>query len=172
MAVVAVARPLVDGADDGTDHAAPIVRSHTLGHADNLGRAHNLGRTHSHSHGHGTQCCSTFCRIENPRAQKLVALLVGLVHGIAGPGGILGVLPAVQLHDWALSSTYLATFCASSVVTMGAFAACYGEATSRVSSGQERRKWLLQVMSAFFSLLVGVLWIALCSTGQLEDVFG
>ena len=102
----------------------------------------------------------------------MLATLGACVHGVAGPGGILGVLPAVQLRDWALSTTYLGTFCASSVVTMGAFAACYGEATSRISNGKERTKWQLQLMSASLSLIVGVLWLALCSTGQLESVFG
>jgi hypothetical protein len=61
------------------------------------------------------------------RYKACIALTVGIVHGVAGPGGILGVLPAVALNDWVLSSSYLAAFCITSIVVMGTFAASYGE---------------------------------------------
>ena len=141
-----------------------------VGHMEHAGPRDGVhGHGHGHNHGQG---CATSCRIENPRAQKLIALAVGLVHGIAGPGGILGVLPAVQLNDWSLSSAYLSAFCLSSVLAMGSFAALYGEATARLSSGKERTKWVLLTFSAALSVVVGVLWLVLCSTGQLEAVFG
>jgi hypothetical protein len=34
---------------------------------------------------------------QDPFMQRIVALSIGIVHGIAGPGGVLGVLPAVQV---------------------------------------------------------------------------
>lgn len=55
--------------------------------------------------------------------ERLLAFTVGVVHGIAGPGGILGVLPAVQLHNWAKAMTYLFTFCIMSILAMGFFGA-------------------------------------------------
>jgi hypothetical protein len=39
--------------------------------------------------------------------QKVAAFGIGIVHGIAGPGGVLGVLPAVELHDRTLAAVYL-----------------------------------------------------------------
>ena len=140
-----------------------------VGHTEHAGPRDGVHGHGHHDHGQG---CAASCRIENPRAQKLIALAVGLVHGIAGPGGILGVLPAVQLNDWSLSSAYLSAFCLSSVLAMGSFAAFYGEATARLSSGKERTKWVLLTFSAALSVVVGVLWLVLCSTGQLEAVFG
>ena len=41
-------------------------------------------------------CRRTVCGSECVcRAQGVIALTTGLVHGVAGPGQILGVLPAV-----------------------------------------------------------------------------
>jgi len=57
----------------------------------------------------------TFC--EKMRERFLI-IVVGIIHGAAGPGGILGVLPSVQLHDWNKAMLYLAAFCFASNVTM------------------------------------------------------
>jgi hypothetical protein len=88
----------------------------------------------------------------------------------AGPGGVLGVLPALSLHDFFKSSCYLGAFCGSSVLAMGAFAALWGELTLRVGSSAA-----LQVFFCLFFLLrffCGSLgraprrrWLLCCSSG-------
>lgn len=105
---------------------------------------------------------------------KTLAITAGIVHGLAGPGGVLGVIPAVQLHNARLASVYLASFCLSSTFTMGCFAVLYGSCSSRLASsrGQHRnREFLIECVSACLSLFVGVLWLFLLSIGKLEDVF-
>lgn len=71
--------------------------------------------------------------------QTLASVLVGLVHGVAGPGGVLGVIPVLAMHRTLHAVVYLACFCASSVLCMGVFAALYGRLTqwcaSHCSSG-------------------------------------
>ena len=69
-------------------------------------------------------------------------------------------------------------FVSSSTLTMGVFATVYGTVTSRLVGQQERlaentryREFLIELLSACLSILVGILWIALLSTGKLEDVF-
>lgn len=115
--------------------------------------------------------------------EKILSFVVGIVHGVAGPGGILGVLPAVQLRDWSKSSLYLATFCIISSVTMGVFAAIYGGITHGLGkrmgehdkkSGKQRAEKLefgLKIFSALLSFVVGVLWIVLSATGKMGEVF-
>ncbi len=49
-----------------------------------------------------------------------------------GPGGVLGVLPAVELHAWDKALLYLASFCLTSILVMGAFAGLWGEMSYRL----------------------------------------
>jgi len=104
----------------------------------------------------------------NTMTQKMLAIGIGIVHGIAGPGGVLGLIPAIQLHDWALASIYLGSFCISSIVVMGSYAACYGSITARMGYGRE---FQIECFSASLSILVGLLWLVLLSMGRLQDVF-
>lgn len=105
---------------------------------------------------------------EASRWRSAGAVAIGVVHGAAGPGAILGVLPAVALRRSSpLAFGYFAGFCVATVATMGAFAAAYGEVTSRLGDahGTRLRLALLRV-SAGACLAVGVAWIALSASGR------
>ncbi|RLN87474.1 hypothetical protein BBJ28_00022000 [Nothophytophthora sp. Chile5] len=115
--------------------------------------------------------CSNM-NFENPVMQKIAALCVGIVHGIAGPGGILGVLPAVVLNNWGKSIAYLGSFCGASILTMGVFAAVYGEVTSRLGGNSIVMDFRVGMCSSAFSFIVGVAWILLQATGELSKIFG
>jgi hypothetical protein len=78
-------------------------------------------------------------QLQRPGVQRALALLVGVAHGVSGPGGVLGVLPAVVLHDPARSATYLIVFFAASIFAMGAFAAAFGEVVHRCAAQRARR---------------------------------
>lgn len=119
----------------------------------NSSNAHCLGR-----------CCQTL-------SLRTMAMAAGIVHGLAGPGGVLGVIPAVQLHNARLASIYLATFCATSTVTMGIFAMVYGTCSFGLGQGLGPRQVFLQALSASLSIAVGILWLALLACGKLEEVF-
>ncbi|KDO17935.1 hypothetical protein SPRG_16659 [Saprolegnia parasitica CBS 223.65] len=120
----------------------------------------------------GRRSCLPTINMDNPATQKVTALCVGIVHGIAGPGGILGVLPAVGLHNWTKSIAYLGSFCVTSILIMGLFAAFYGEATAQLGRRSARIAYGIAVFSSMLSVLVGILWIVLVATGKLQDVFG
>ena len=101
---------------------------------------------------------------------KSMAVLAGIIHGLAGPGGVLGVIPAVQLHNWKLATLYLGCFCISSTVTMGCFACFYGLCSSTVGR-RTNLVYHIHCFSSSLSILVGITWLVLLSLGKLEDVF-
>lgn len=75
-------------------------------------------------------CCGTIMGDDNngrstatsTTTPGLLALVSGVVHGVAGPGGVLGVIPAAQLRNAKLAIVYLGTFCLTSTCVMGGFA--------------------------------------------------
>lgn len=117
-----------------------------------------------------TKSHRSFRAIWEKLRKRVIAVCIGIVHGVAGPGGVLGVLPAVDQADWRRGLAYLLAFCCASILTMGVFAAVYGEITSR-SAPTSKQKYRLNCCSATLSLCVGILWISLKATDKL-DIFG
>jgi len=105
----------------------------------------------------------------------VLALLTGLVHGVAGPGGVLGIIPAVQLRQPSLAIVYLGTFCFTSCIVMGCFAAFYGSFSKWLAGGEDsistKRVFIVEVGSASLSLVVGFIWIILLGLGKLDELF-
>ena len=108
-----------------------------------------------------------------------LALAAGLVHGLAGPGGVLGVVPAARLRDPDLAGAYLLTFCAASTLVAGLFAAAYGGFAAWLASGDgggepsrgSGRAFVVEMGSALLSVAVGAIWLVLLSIGELEEAF-
>jgi hypothetical protein len=111
------------------------------------------------------------CDLKDPRVQKIVAFIIGTVHGIGGPGGVLGVLPAVELNDWSAASLYLISFVLSSTVCMGGFAAFYGEATKRLGATADVVEFALNLFSCGLSVVVGAVWVGFSIYGGREILF-
>mmetsp|Transcript_37143 Transcript_37143/g.49275 ORF Transcript_37143/g.49275 Transcript_37143/m.49275 type:complete len:232 (+) Transcript_37143:399-1094(+) len=121
-----------------------------------------------------TCCCCCYCCFPKQKRQSIAGILalgIGLVHGVAGPGGVLGVIPAVHLKNPFLAALYLGTFCVTSTVVMGTFAALYGTYSKRLGAGAVQKEFYMEIFSSCLSILVGFTWIVLLSLGILDDVF-
>jgi len=100
---------------------------------------------------------------------KLVSFGVGIIHGIAGPGGILGVIPAIHLGG-VKAAFYLVSFCFTSVLVMALFAGCWGHTTSKLANTKSLQ-FKMNIFSSFLSIAVGLLWCVLIYLGKLGDYF-
>lgn len=120
------------------------------------------GQDHGHSH---------LPNMQDGISKQFLSVCIGIVHGVAGPGGVLGVIPAVQLHNLWLSTVYLGSFCVTSTLVMGCFAASYGVLSSRLSRNSDTLAYRMEIFSASLSVIVGILWLTLLYMGILHDIF-
>ena len=128
------------------------------------------------------------------------SMSIGLVHGVAGPSGILAVLPAVVLADAGKSAAYLVAFFVASATAMGAFAAIFGYVTdlavrrqmdddaqhdgcedvgavdsrerrvTRATDAATRVAMGLNLGAGVLAVAVGTLWLALSGLGLLGSL--
>eukprot|EP00300_Choanocystis_sp_HF-7_P010329 c16892_g1_i1.p1 GENE.c16892_g1_i1~~c16892_g1_i1.p1 ORF type:complete len:297 (-),score=48.03 c16892_g1_i1:88-978(-) len=105
-------------------------------------------------------CCSSekIDMTNSPSKQRVIAFGFGMLAGVAGPGGVLGVLPAVVVKEMWKGFVYLFAFFFTSILTMGIFAASFGQITSKLSS----TAWLeahVTICSGLLSVVVGTVMI-------------
>lgn len=134
---------------------------------------HSHYHDHDHDHVSLSEACPLlpFVDMHDPTTQRVISFSIGLLHGVAGPGGILGVLPAVEMQNWRYSFIYLGSFILASTLSMGTFAALYGEVTKRLGATAESVELALSVFSAAMSIIVGTIWLVLSLLGKLEGLF-
>jgi hypothetical protein len=115
---------------------------------------HDHARGHGEApHGHGHR------HLHDARA----ALAVGIVHGTAGGGHILGILPALALPTRAAAGAYLSAFGIGTIAAMTLFASVVGLAGSGATRGGRRVYASLVGACAAGSIAVGVWWLAVAS---------
>lgn len=102
--------------------------------------------------------------------RSLLAVGVGVLHGLGGPGGVLAVLPTLFIPSVLGAALYLGAFCLSTTLTMAALASVYGACTHRSHAIKPGLPWVLQCASATISVCVGILWLMCSATGTLGDV--
>ena len=98
------------------------------------------------------------------------ALLVGSVHGVAGTGYLLGVLPLLSMPGWVEASAFLTGFAAGTILAMVLFSSVLGflaQGTGHIAIRTYRRVFAAASAAA---LVVGIVWIALpLLTGDPAD---
>jgi ABC-type nickel/cobalt efflux system permease component RcnA len=147
-----------------------------------------------HHHEHSIEECPqflSFIDLHDPYTQRILSFGIGILHGVAGnlssftrfpfsfhvssffigPGGILGVLPAVEMRKTSSAILYLGSFIFASTLSMGTFASLYGELTKRIGATTESIELGLNIFSSAMSVIVGSIWLILSILGKLDELF-
>lgn len=121
-------------------------------------------KIHSHPHDHDTaghahphvHIGDEVHDADAHRGHTHAAFGVGIFHGAAGMGHLLGVVPALALPP-AESAVYLAAYLVAAVLSMAGFSFVLGQIAQR--AGMRRMRGLMVAVSVF-SLAVGGWWLA------------
>jgi len=154
---------------------APMTHTHT--HPRTTLLRSNLVHKHTAPENSlAVQAVSSSCGASARRGVPTrLAPLVGIVHGAAGLGGVLGVVPAAQLRDPGAAAAYLGAFCVASTLSMGGFATCCAAVADWLvgdgDRGVQRRASQVEGGAAFLSAAVGLAWLGLLATGRLTPAF-
>lgn len=90
------------------------------------------------------------------------ALCVGVLHGVAGTGGVLAVVPVLGMDSAPVAGAYLGGFGAGTLATMVAVAALLGR-IAPAERGPAYRRWFLGASA--IALLLGLTWLVLAAFG-------
>lgn len=126
------------------------MQIHTHGHTHTHGQGEGAAHDHPHVHVGATA--------HDPVAHQghsHAAFGVGLFHGAAGMGHLLGVVPALALPPLH-SAAYLAAYLFSAVLSMALFGLALGELAQRV--GQVAMRGLV-LAASLFTVGVGGWWL-------------
>lgn len=172
---------------DNKTPTASNAKSNRLMTAASLVSKHTVNPIHRRSSGIETEgmydkylypCCGDCGKKFFSFSPGMLAIAAGILHGVAGPGGVLGVIPAVELRDAKLAIIYLGTFCLTSTFVMAGFATFYGSLSDWMAGGSRRggrgsssRVLMVEVGSSLLSVCVGVIWLVLLAVGKLDEVF-
>ena len=98
---------------------------------------------------------------EGNHVHTTAAFVVGSVHGVAGTGYLLGVLPLLAMPRWLEATAYLLGFAAGTILAMVLFSALLGLLTERAGSRALRAYRRVFAGTSLAALAVGVAWIVL-----------
>lgn len=86
-------------------------------------------------------------------------LWLGVLHGLAGTGGLLVLMPALVTERPAVYAAYVAAFGLGSVLSMGAFCSLLGRFATGLQTRSERAGPWLAAATGSLCLSVGTVWL-------------
>jgi hypothetical protein len=111
------------------------------------------------------------CALCSRSMDLILAIVVGIFHGVAGAGGVLAVIPAISMkHDSNMAAAYLIMFFGTSILAMGVLATLWGELSGRMGS-TALLEYRIAVAASLFSVAVGIIWEVLLGLDMLDTVF-
>lgn len=87
------------------------------------------------------------------------ALIVGIIHGLAGSSHLLGVLPALAMPTKFEATIYLIAFGIGTILAMVIFSEVLGRVASRFSEYGQKIYRVLSISFSSIAVAIGLFWI-------------
>lgn len=125
-----------------TVRGARALHAHLHAHADGTVHAHvhSHAMHQGHDHGHGVTA-------------------VGLLHGLAGSGSAVALIPLVAFDSPPLAIAYLVVFAAGTIAAMALYGMLAGVVVSRAADSSVRLARRIAQATGAFTILIGCVWL-------------
>jgi nickel/cobalt transporter (NicO) family protein len=111
---------------------------------------HDDGAVHEHVHSHA---------VEQGHDHGHAATAVGLVHGLAGSGSAVALIPLVGFDSPGLAILYLVIFAIGTVAAMAVYGLLAGLVVGRTARNSVRWAARLARVTGVFTMVIGVIWL-------------
>jgi sulfite exporter TauE/SafE len=125
-----------------TFFGARALHVHEHSHDDGVRHQHVHSHAFGSSHGHGHAITA-----------------VGLVHGLAGSGAAVALIPVIGFESPVRGILYLVAFALGTVMAMGLYGLLAGALFGRTADSSVRLARLLARATGVFTVIIGVVWL-------------
>jgi sulfite exporter TauE/SafE len=125
-----------------TLHSARALHAHVHRHGD--------GTVHSHLHSHV---------VERHHGHGHGVTAVGLVHGLAGSGSAVALIPLVAFDSPPLAIGYLVVFAMGTIAAMALYGMLAGVLVGRAADSSARVGRLIAQATGVFTVCIGCVWL-------------
>ena len=111
---------------------------------------HPDGTTHAHLHSHATTTA---------HEHRHAATAVGLLHGLAGTGPAVALIPLMNMRSTHQGAVYLFLFGVGTAAGMASYAFLAGAFAERLAAVSEKVGRLVTSAAGAFAIVIGLVWI-------------
>jgi ABC-type nickel/cobalt efflux system permease component RcnA len=138
-----------------TFRSARALHAHTHGHDDGIEHAH----VHAHPPAVAAQAASAHAHSRATHEHSHASTAVGLVHGLAGSGAAVALIPVVGFESPLRGILFLLIFALGTVAAMALYGLFAGVVVGRTADSSTRLARLLARGTGLFTIVVGCVWL-------------
>jgi sulfite exporter TauE/SafE len=124
----------------------------------------NSRRMHAHAHTHPDGTSHTHLHhhapgVEDTHGHGHAATAVGMLHGLAGTGPAVALIPLLSLRSTGQGALYLFLFGLGTALGMGCYALIAGTVAHRIGVVSDKLGRVLTVAAGLFAIVIGFVWV-------------
>jgi sulfite exporter TauE/SafE len=123
---------------------------------------HGAGRLHAHPHAHGDEVRHSHLHshaLAGSHEHGHAVTAVGLLHGLAGSGSAVALIPVIGSTSPASGILYLVIFALGTIAAMAVYGMLAGLIVGRAADNSVRLARMLARGTGLFTIVIGFVWL-------------